>query len=74
MNYVKAKNVLPSELLEKIQEYVAGTYLYIPQKCENRKNWENQKIPKTGTKDGISGYTKITKKDFQSARFLKNSF
>lgn len=24
--------------------------------------------------NGISGYTKITKKDFQSARFLKNSF
>ena len=38
------------------------------------KTGENQKIPKTGTKDGISGYTKITKKDFQSARFLKNSF
>lgn len=44
MNYVKAKNVLPSELLEKIQEYAAGTYLYIPQKCENRKNWGESKV------------------------------
>ena len=41
---------------------------------KKKKTGENQKIPKTGTKDGISGYTKITKKDFQSARFLKNSF
>ncbi len=46
MNYVKAKNVLPSELLEKIQEYAAGTYLYIPQKCENRKNWGESKDSK----------------------------
>ena len=37
MNYVKAKNVLPAQLLEKVQEYASGTYLYIPQKCENRK-------------------------------------
>ena len=38
------------------------------------KTGENQKIPKTGTKAGTGGYTKITKRDFRSARFLKNSF
>ncbi len=47
MSYVKAKNVLPSELLEKIQEYAAGTYLYIPQKCESRKSWGESKDSKT---------------------------
>ena len=47
MNYVKAKNVLPSELLEMIQEYAAGTYLYIPQKCESRKNWGESKDSRT---------------------------
>lgn len=47
MNYVKAKNVLPSELLEKIQEYAAGTYMYIPQKCESRKNWGESKDSRT---------------------------
>lgn len=46
MNYVKAKNVLPSELLEKIQEYSAGTCLYIPQKFESRKNWGESKDSK----------------------------
>jgi len=47
MNYVKAKNVLPPELLEMIQEYAAGTYLYIPQKCESRKNWGESKDSRT---------------------------
>lgn len=46
MNYVKAKNVLPAHLLEKVQEYAAGTYLYIPQKCENRKSWGESKDSK----------------------------
>ena len=46
MNYVKAKNVLPAQLLEKVQEYAAGTYLYIPQQCENRKNLGESKDSK----------------------------
>ncbi|MDE6738625.1 MAG: hypothetical protein K2K07_06000 [Lachnospiraceae bacterium] len=30
MKYQNANNVLPQELLEQIQEYVQGEYLYIP--------------------------------------------
>lgn len=43
MNYVKAKNILPSGLLEEIQEYAAGIYLYIPQKNEDKKKWGESK-------------------------------
>lgn len=43
MEYVKAKNILPAELIEKIQEYAAGTYLYIPQKKDGRKSWGERK-------------------------------
>lgn len=39
MSYIKADNVLPQELLEIIQEYVDGGYLYIPRKINNRKSW-----------------------------------
>jgi Mor family transcriptional regulator len=39
MSYIKADNVLPQELLELIQEYVDGGYLYIPRKINNRKSW-----------------------------------
>ena len=30
--YLKAKDVLPVELIELLQQYVAGEYLYIPKK------------------------------------------
>ncbi len=39
MSYVKAELLLPQELLEMIQEYADGQYLYIPKKAENRKSW-----------------------------------
>ena len=51
MSYVKATNILPVKLLEMIQEYVDGTYLYIPQKCGNRKKWGESKDSKTWYKN-----------------------
>ena len=39
MSYVKADCILPRELLEQIQEYADGLYLYIPKKLDNRKEW-----------------------------------
>ncbi len=39
MSYVKADYVLPRDLLEMVQEYADGQYLYIPKKICNRKEW-----------------------------------
>ncbi len=39
MSYIKAELVLPQDLLEIIQEYAQGQYLYIPKKTENHKEW-----------------------------------
>jgi len=39
MSYVKATDVLPEEVLDLIQKYVEGEYIYIPQKECNRKFW-----------------------------------
>lgn len=39
MGYKKAMKVLPKELLEMIQEYVDGEYLYIPRKEETKRDW-----------------------------------
>lgn len=45
MSYKKAVNILPSELIELIQSYVDGEYIYIPRKEENKKDWgENTAI------------------------------
>ena len=44
MSYVKATDVLPEEVLDLIQKYVEGEYIYIPKRECNRKLWgENTK-------------------------------
>jgi len=42
MSYHKAEYILPPDLLERVQEYVDGGYLYIPRKSSNRKSWGEQ--------------------------------
>lgn len=39
MSYTKAENILPEELLQAVQEYIDGHYLYIPRKKGRRKPW-----------------------------------
>lgn len=39
MSYKKASDVLPQSLLDAVQEYIDGTYLYIPRKADNRLSW-----------------------------------
>jgi Mor family transcriptional regulator len=39
MEYKKAQNVLPKELVKLIQEYIDGEYLYIPRKDGEKKTW-----------------------------------
>ena len=52
MKYVKAIDVLPQEIIEIIQNYVDGEYLYIPRKNDNKKSW--------GEKSGIKNITDTT--------------
>ncbi|MEG2832370.1 MAG: CD3324 family protein [Bacilli bacterium] len=49
MKYKNAKNILPQELLEQIQQYIQGDAIYVPR-------LENEKIPwgqKNGAKKAI---------------------
>ncbi|MED4583139.1 CD3324 family protein [Brevibacillus choshinensis] len=39
MKYVNAEKMLPEELLRSIQEYTQGSYLYIPIREEDKKQW-----------------------------------
>ncbi len=44
MSYIKAADILPPELIDRLQQYVDGKYIYIPRKESNRKSWgENTK-------------------------------
>ncbi len=50
MSYLKAIDVLPEELLDMIQKYVDGKYIYIPRKQSSRKAWGDS----TGSKREIA--------------------
>ena len=39
MKYVNGKDIFPNDLLELIQEYIQGNYVYIPKKDGNRDKW-----------------------------------
>ncbi len=51
MKYEKAQNILPEDVVELIQQYIDGGYLYIPRKCENRKAWGENSGIKNELKD-----------------------
>jgi len=47
MSYIKARHILPVELLEKVQEYVNGESIYIPKAADNKHAWgDNTSIRK----------------------------
>ena len=39
MRYMRAADVLPADLIDQIQSYIDGEYLYIPRKKAHRKAW-----------------------------------
>lgn len=49
MRYVRAQDILPTELLTQLQQYVDGAYLYIPRKQENRLSWGDRTQSKRET-------------------------
>lgn len=45
MGYRRAEEILPSEVIELIQQYVDGENIYIPRKEKQRKEWgQNTRI------------------------------
>ena len=39
MRYLNAEEILPAELLEQVQRYADGIYLYIPRRADHRQSW-----------------------------------
>jgi len=64
MRYQRANEILPEELVELIQNYIDGEYVYIPRKQENKRNWgegtgareERKRRDRSIYKDYISGF------------------
>ena len=39
MGYKKAEEILPTEVIELVQQYADGVNIYIPKKADNRASW-----------------------------------
>lgn len=68
MKYEKAQDILPEYVVEIIQQYTDGSYLYVPRKSENRKAWgENN-----GTRNDIMNRNKEIYNSFQEGTSIKS--
>ena len=39
MRYIRAEDILPSDLLATVQQYIDGAALYIPKKNDGKRTW-----------------------------------
>jgi len=62
MSYQNADSILPLDLVELIQKYVDGKYIYIPRKEENKKSWGEQ----TSTRNELDLRNSSIYKDYLS--------
>ncbi len=51
MSYIKATKLLPMDLVELIQDYIDGEYIYIPKKEKNKKSWGENTSTKSDLAD-----------------------
>ena len=64
MKYINAQNILPEELIQHIQEYIHGDYIYIPRKIGEQKKWGENRRCKIRTDNKKPGkYIKNTWKE-----------
>ena len=62
MSYSKATDLIPAELLNEIQKYVDGEFIYIPRKESNKKSWGTN----TTTKQDLNTRNKEIYHDYQA--------
>jgi Mor family transcriptional regulator len=73
LRYIKAKNVLPEEIIKIIQEYVDGEYIYVPRKNGNEKAWGEKNGSRSSfTERNIEIYNKY--KDGTSIKELAKQY
>jgi len=81
MSYNKGIYILPDDLLEKVQEYVDGDFIYIPRKSGNKKEWgtrtsTRQELYKRNTQiyeDYLAGHSSqgLSRKYFLSLKSIQ---
>jgi len=67
MKYKKAQDILPQDLVIRLQEFIDGSYLYIPKKDSNKKSWGDN----TGIKKDLHARNKKMYEDFNNGMTVK---
>lgn len=62
MSYIVAQQVLPRELLERVQHYIDGEYIYIPRKSNNKREWGSR----TAIRSELAQRNQLIFQDYQS--------
>lgn len=78
MKYEKAQNILPHGIIQLIQKYTDGGYIYIPRKNENKKSWgentETKRYLKARDKEIFNKYSSgVSVKILSEEYFLTES-
>ncbi|AJA47065.1 Mor transcription activator family protein [Clostridium pasteurianum DSM 525 = ATCC 6013] len=81
MSYKKVIYILPDDLLEQVQKYVDGEFIYIPRKLGNKKEWgtrtsTRQELYKRNTKiyeEYLAGHSSqdLSRKYFLSLKSIQ---
>lgn len=64
MKYIKADSVLPIALVEELQSYIQGGYVYVPLRKDSKKKWGEL----SGCRYEIEQRNRKIRKDYQQGK------
>lgn len=67
MSYCNASDILPAELIEEIQKYIDGQYLYIPRRQQSRRSWGDN----THTRDEVASRNRQIQREYAAGASRK---
>lgn len=67
MKCKNANNILPSDIVEMLQEYIDGEYLYIPRKDINKKSWGE----KSGFREELNNRNRKIVNEYKKGKTIK---
>lgn len=74
MDYIRAADILPPELIEQLQQYADGAVIYIPKKKEDKKAWGEKTATKKNWQGGMQRSIQASRRGNPSKNWRRNIF
>ncbi|NLK99232.1 MAG: hypothetical protein GX271_01065 [Clostridiales bacterium] len=74
MGYFRAEEILPTHIIEMIQNYIDGENIYIPRKESNKKEWGSQTLIRQELADRNSSIYTDYKKGYKVSELAAKYF